>query len=100
MPLARELLERLLESCDLTQVEAEELLGHLTDPQGSPIVAGAVLAALRSKGVVAEELRGFAAAMRRLARRPPFRPDFEPSISWALGAMRPGVSTSRQARHC
>jgi anthranilate phosphoribosyltransferase len=71
MPLARELLERLLESCDLTQVEAEELLGHLTDPQGTPIVAGAVLAALRSKGVVAEELRGFAAAMRRLARRPP-----------------------------
>ena len=71
MPLAREFLERLLERGDLTQVEAEELLRFLTDPQGSPIVAGAVLAALRSKGVVAEELRGFAAAMRRLARRPP-----------------------------
>ena len=71
MPLARELLEKLLDRGDLTQVEAEELLGHLTHPEGSPIVAGAVLAALRSKGVVAEELRGFAVAMRRLARRPP-----------------------------
>jgi anthranilate phosphoribosyltransferase len=71
MPSPREFLERLLERADLTQVEAEELLGQLTNPEGSSIVAGAVLAALRSKGVVAEELRGFAAAMRRLARRPP-----------------------------
>lgn len=71
MPSARELLERLLERRDLTQVEAEELLTHLTNPEGSPVVAGAILAALRSKGVVADELRGFATAMRRLARRPP-----------------------------
>src|SRR6516165_9749739 len=71
MPSPRDFLERLLERGDLTQVEAEELLRYLTDPQGSPVLAGAVLAALRSKGVVAEELRGFAAAMRRLARRPP-----------------------------
>ena len=33
-------------------------------------MAGALLAALRSKGVVADELRGFARAMRKLARRP------------------------------
>ena len=33
-------------------------------------MAGAMLAALRSKGVVADELRGFARAMRKLARRP------------------------------
>ncbi len=33
-------------------------------------MAGALLAALRSKGVVADEVRGFAQAMRRLARRP------------------------------
>jgi anthranilate phosphoribosyltransferase len=70
MPSQRELLERLLERRDLSQVEAEELLGHLTNTEGSPIMAGAVLAALRSKGVVADELRGFASAMRRLARRP------------------------------
>ena len=33
-------------------------------------MGGALLAALTGKGVVAEELRGFALAMRRLSRRP------------------------------
>jgi len=70
MPAARDLLDRLLERRDLTQPEAEELLGVLADPATSPAFAGAVLAAMRSKGVVADELRGFAQAMRRLARRP------------------------------
>ena len=70
MPAARELLERLLERRDLTQPEAEALLGSLTDPETSPAVSGAVLAALRAKGAVADEVRGFAEAMRRLARRP------------------------------
>jgi anthranilate phosphoribosyltransferase len=70
MPTARELLDGLLERRDLTQSEAEQLLGVLTDPATSPAFAGAVLAAMRSKGVVADEVRGFAQAMRRLARRP------------------------------
>ncbi len=70
MSAARDLLDRLLERRDLTQPEAEELLGVLTDPGTSPAFAGAVLAAMRSKGVVADEVRGFAQAMRRLARRP------------------------------
>jgi anthranilate phosphoribosyltransferase len=67
----REILERLLERRDLTQSEAEETLTHLTSPESSPAMAGALLAALRSKGVVADEVRGFAFAMRALARRPP-----------------------------
>jgi anthranilate phosphoribosyltransferase len=71
MQSPREFLERLLERQDLAQTEAEELLTHLTDPEGSAVVAGAILAALRAKGVVADEVRGFASAMRRLARRPP-----------------------------
>lgn len=71
MPAPRELLERLLERQHLSQAEAEELLTHLTLPEASPALAGAILAALRSKGVVADEVRGFAYAMRRLARRPP-----------------------------
>ena len=70
MPAARDLLERLLERRDLTQPQAEELLTVLADPATSPAFAGAVLAAMRSKGVVADEVRGFAQAMRRLARRP------------------------------
>ena len=70
MTPARELLERLLERRNLSEAEAEDLLTHLTNPDTAPALAGAVLAALRSKGVVAEEVRGFARTMRRLARRP------------------------------
>jgi anthranilate phosphoribosyltransferase len=70
MSSLRKALERLLERRDLGEAEAEELLGELTLPETPAAVAGAVLAALRSKGVVAEEVRGFARAMRRLARRP------------------------------
>jgi anthranilate phosphoribosyltransferase len=70
MPAARDLLDLLLERRDLTQPQAEELLGILADPTTSAAFAGAVLAAMRSKGAVADEVRGFAQAMRRLARRP------------------------------
>ena len=63
-------LERLLERRDLSEPEAAATLRALTDAALSPVVAGAVLAALRTKGVVAAELRGFAQAMRELARRP------------------------------
>jgi len=75
MQSPRELLEHLLDRRNLSQTEAEELLTHLTNPEGSPAMAGAVLAALRSKGVVADEVRGFACGMRRLARRPPIPAD-------------------------
>jgi anthranilate phosphoribosyltransferase len=36
----------------------------------APAVAGAVLGGLRAKGVVADEVRGFACAMRELGRKP------------------------------
>jgi anthranilate phosphoribosyltransferase len=63
-------LERLLEGRALTEPEAYELLVALTQPELAPAMGGALLAALRAKGVTADELRGFAAAMRALARRP------------------------------
>jgi anthranilate phosphoribosyltransferase len=66
----REMLEKLLERRDLSEAEAQELLGHLTNAETAPAMSGAILAALRSKGVVADELRGFALTMRALARRP------------------------------
>ena len=75
MPTPRELLKQLLERRDLTQSEAEELLGHLTDAELPPAMAGAIIAALTTKGVVADEVRGFALSMRRLARRPEIPPD-------------------------
>src|SRR3981081_3286862 len=70
MASPRELLQQLFERRDLSQAQAEELLAHLTDPQLPPAMAGAILAALSTKGLVADEVRGFEQAMRRLARRP------------------------------
>jgi anthranilate phosphoribosyltransferase len=70
MPPSRDTLEKLLNRRNLSELEAEDLLMQLTDPTGAQAMAGAVLAALRAKGVVADEVRGFARGMRRLARRP------------------------------
>jgi anthranilate phosphoribosyltransferase len=70
MPPSRDTLEKLLNRRDLSELEAEDLLLKLTDPTGSQAMAGAILAALRTKGVIADEVRGFARGMRRLARRP------------------------------
>lgn len=70
MSSLRELLEQTLNRKHLTEEQADELLTQLTNPEVAPAMAGAVLAALRTKGVVADEVRGFAKGMRRLARRP------------------------------
>ena len=66
----RDMLERLMSREDLSEAQASDLLVALTDASMAPAMAGALLAALRSKGVTADEVRGFARAMRRLARRP------------------------------
>jgi anthranilate phosphoribosyltransferase len=70
----RQTLERLLDRHDLSEQEASELLVALTDPTLAPAMGGAVLAALRAKGVTADEVRGFAKSMRKLARRPELSP--------------------------
>lgn len=67
---ASELLERLLQRANLSATEAGELLAYLTGGEAPAAMAGALLAALRAKGVVADELRGLALGMRALARRP------------------------------
>jgi len=63
-------LERLLERTHLTETEANAVLVALTNPEMPAALAGALLAALRAKGITGDELRGFARAMRELARRP------------------------------
>jgi len=65
-----EALDALLERRDLTETAAYDLLISLTDPTMPPAMTGALLAALRIKGATASEVRGFARAMRSLARRP------------------------------
>lgn len=70
----KETLEALLERRDLSEQESFELLVALTDMEMAPPMAGALLAALRAKGVVADEVRGFARGMRSLARHPRIPP--------------------------
>ena len=73
----RRTLERLVDGHDLSEAEAADLLAQLTSPELAPAMAGALLAALRGKGVTSAEVRGFAGAMRALARKPglPNSPD-------------------------
>src|SRR5437762_14325379 len=70
MHAARELLQQLLERRDVSEAQGGDLLAQLTDPELPPAMAGALLAALSTKGVVADELRGLAPSRPRLARRP------------------------------
>jgi anthranilate phosphoribosyltransferase len=67
-------LQDLLERRDLTELEAASLLEFLATGDVAPAMAGALLAALIAKGVSAGELRGFAGAMRALARKPDLPP--------------------------
>ncbi len=66
----REALEKIMEGRDLSEDEAGLVLRALASGETAPALAGALLGALRTKGVAADEVRGFARAMRALARRP------------------------------
>jgi anthranilate phosphoribosyltransferase len=66
----RNTLDHLVQRRDLTEAEAAALLTSLTTGELAPAMAGALLTALRMKGVTAAEVRGFAGAMRSLARKP------------------------------
>ncbi len=64
----RRTLDRLLRREDLSEREAAALLAALAREELEPAMGGAVLAALRSKGETASELRGFVRGMRAAAR--------------------------------
>jgi len=68
-----------LDRRNLSEAQAADLLVALTDPTLAPALGGALLAGLRAKGVTADEVRGFAKTMRRLARRP-ILPDGGPLV--------------------
>jgi anthranilate phosphoribosyltransferase len=63
-------LEQLLRRRDLSEANSAALLRLLTAADLAPAMAGALLSALRAKGVTADEVRGFAGAMRALALKP------------------------------
>src|ERR1700730_5900202 len=63
-------LDLLLKGRDLGETDAAALLILLTTPEVAPAMAGALLTALRAKGVTAGVGRASSAAMRALARKP------------------------------
>jgi anthranilate phosphoribosyltransferase len=73
----REWLDALLERQALSTADARDLLVGLTDVELPPAMVGALLAAIRAKGVTPDELCGFALGMRALARRPGIEPGAE-----------------------
>lgn len=70
LAILRAALAALADGGSLTEDDARDVLVALTEPAVPPALAGALLASLRTKGVTADELRGFARGMRALARRP------------------------------
>lgn len=72
-------LNRLLDGESLAEVEAADLMRALAAGEIAAPLAGALLAGLRAKGETADEIRGFATAMRELARKPVI-PDGTPTV--------------------
>ena len=68
--LLRTALNRVLDGKNLDESQASDALRALTDEDVPPALAASLLTALRMKGETAAEIRGFATAMRDLARRP------------------------------
>ena len=73
------MLDRLLDGNSLAEQEAHELMLKLAEGEIAPALAGALLAGLRAKGETADEIRGFATAMRELAVHPVI-PDGTPAV--------------------
>jgi anthranilate phosphoribosyltransferase len=73
------MLDRLLDGNSLTEQEAHALMVKLAEGDMAPALAGALLAGLRAKGETADEIRGFATAMRELAVHPVI-PDGAPTV--------------------
>jgi anthranilate phosphoribosyltransferase len=73
-------LERLMNGQSLSAPEAESLVTQLASGEIAPVIAGALLAALRTRGETPDEIAGFARGMRRLARRPTFDDDPRPAV--------------------
>lgn len=73
------MLDRLLNGKSLSETEAYRLMNKLGDGELPDALAGALLAGLRAKGETADEIRGFATAMRELALHPAV-PDGIPTV--------------------
>jgi len=73
------MLDQLLDGRSLTEQQAIDLMYKLAEGDLPAALAGALLASLRAKGETADEIRGFATAMRDLAVHPQI-PDGAPTV--------------------
>ena len=73
------LLDGLLDGESLAEAQAYDLMYKLAEGDLPAALAGALLAGLRAKGETADEIRGFATAMRELAVHP-LIPDGAPTV--------------------
>jgi anthranilate phosphoribosyltransferase len=73
------LLDGLLDGKSLTEQQAHGLMHKLAEGELPEALSGALLAGLRAKGETADEIRGFATAMRELAVHPKI-PDGAPTV--------------------
>ncbi len=87
---SKDMLEALLEGQNLASDQAAALMKMLADESMMPARAGALLAALRAKGETADEIRGFATAMRALARKPKLPDGIRAADSVGTGGDRSG----------
>ena len=72
-------LDSLLVGNDLEEQQAYDLMQQFAAGDLDPAFAGALLAGLRAKGETADEIRGFARAMRELAIHPDI-PEGAPTV--------------------
>ncbi len=73
------LLDSLLDGVALSEAQAYDLMHKLAEGELPAALAGALLAGLRAKGETADEIRGFATAMRELSLHPEI-PDGAPTV--------------------
>ena len=91
-----QLLDHLLDGESLAESQAYDLMNKLAEGELPAALAGALLAGLRAKGETADEIRGFATAMRELAVHPDI-PDGRPTVDTVgtggagSGRVRPDV---------
>jgi len=74
-----EVLDKLLNGESLSEADSSKLMHDLASGDMEPALAGALLAGLRAKGETADEIRGFATAMRELALHPAI-PEGAPTV--------------------
>ena len=91
------LLDSLLNGESLAESEAFDLMHQMASGDMEPALAGALLAGLRAKGETADEIRGFATAMRELALKPAI-PEGPPAVD-SVGTGGDGSDYSYPCRY-